>query len=133
MNASDTYKLVEAIGSIKASKRHGCAISVIVDKLKLAPPEQIIDTLDQFMQIDPTLANGLLQSDAVYFEPESHKFFFKFAQQFMSKYEFDVALKQRSPVIIVDPDISFEGLMGYIEVRVQFSFPHLHYLLSLGC
>jgi len=115
--STDTFKLVEAIGLIKASKRHGCAPSVIVQQLKLVSEDVIVDNLSDFRLLCPTLAAALEQSDSLVFDEQSCKFFFKFAQQFKSAYEFDIAVKERSPVIIVDPDISFEGLLEHIEVR----------------
>lgn len=134
MIAADTFKLVEAIGLIKSSKRHGCSPSVIAQQLKLASSDDIVDNLSDFRLLSPTLAAALEQSDSLIYDEQSQRFFFKFAQQFKSAYEFDVALKERSPVIIVDPDISFEGLLEYIEVRkVLFFFASAHSAPCCDC
>ena len=117
MSVTDTFKLVEAIGLIKSAKRHGCSPSVIVQQLKLASEDAVVDNLSDFRLLSPTLASTLEQSESLVFDEATQRFYFKFAQQFKSAYEFDIALKERSPVIIVDPDISFEGLLEYVEVR----------------
>ena len=119
MSASETIKLVEAIGIIKSSKRHGCSPGVVAHQLKLPHSDGVIDGLSDFQQLYPELAASLAKSESIVYDEESKKFFFKFAQQFKSAYEFDLALKDRSPVIIIDPDISFEGLMEHIEVRFK--------------
>lgn len=110
-------KLVEAITFIKKSKRHGCAPAVLSSHLNLTSEDVKLDTLEDFRRLDPFLCSGLEKSDSIRYDDEEGRFFFKFAQQFRSAYEFDLALKERSPVIIVDPEISYEGLMEHIEVR----------------
>lgn len=120
MSSAETLKLVEAIGVIKSSKRHGCAPGVVARQLKLPESDGLIEGLSDFSRNYPELAASLAKSESIYFDEAVNKFFFKFPQQFKSAYEFDLALKERSPVIIIDPDISFEGLMEHIEVRFTF-------------
>lgn len=115
--SATSVRLVEAIGFIKKAKRHGCAPYVLARHLNLVSEDAHIDTLEDFRKVDAALLASLEKSDSVVFDDEEKKFFFKFVQQFRSSYEFDLALKERSPVIIVDPEISYDGLMEYIEVR----------------
>lgn len=110
-------RLVEAITVIKKSKRHGCAPAVVASSLNLASDDAKLDNLEDFRRLDPFLCSALEKSESVRYDDDQGRFFFKFAQQFRSAYEFDLALKERSPVIIVDPEISYEGLMEHIEVR----------------
>jgi hypothetical protein len=118
MSSTDTFRLVEAVQSIKTSKRHGLSPSVLAQQLKLPGSDDAEDNLQGLRKLDPVLARSLEQSSAIRFEEDTGRFYFNFAQQFKSAYDFDVALKERSPIIIDDPDISYEGLMEYIEVRV---------------
>lgn len=115
-------RLVEAITVIKKAKRHGCAPAVVASSLNLASDDTKLDTLEDFRRLDPFLCAALEKSESVRYDDEEGRFFFKFAQQFRSAYEFDLALKERSPVIIVDPEISYEGLMEHIEVRWKESW-----------
>ena len=125
MSSNDAFRLVEAIQGIKTSKRSGLSPSVLAQLLKLPGSDEMDDTVDALGALNPALVASLKQSAAIRFEEESGRFYFNFAQQFKSAYDFDLALKERSPVIIDDPDVSYEGLMDYIEVRcIEIAYCH---------